>query len=218
MFYYIFTFKVLDCSLTYASYKHKWYNVFMNEVIHTQKRFTEPQKMKIAALVAKGLTHSEIKEKMLKDHNVEMSDAVIKSVKKQKADIITAMQEVVITAEVTDAVNIKKRALAQLDKKLKRIEDQEDEAHRLYQRYISGEIDDKTYRAQKSLLVKISARDLSAIAKELHAQADPVPPGGPAVPLAPGQDPKWVDSLLAAVQRGDTIAMQQLIITPNANN
>jgi hypothetical protein len=217
VFYYIFAFKVLDCILAYASYKHKWYNIFMSELIHKPNRLTQPQKMKIAALAAKGLTYAEIIEKMRNDYSVEVSDDNIKKIKKSQADVIQAMQEVVITAEVTDAVNIKKRALAQLDKKLKRIEAQEDEADKLYQRYINGEITDKEYRAQKSLLVKISARDLSAIAKELHAQAGPtvVTPNSP---VSGGQDPKWVDSLLTAVQRGDTIAMQQLIITPNANN
>lgn len=174
--------------------------------------------MKVVALLAKGLAQSDIKQKMLNDYDVDVSTTVIARIKKNNTDVIEAMKEVVVTAEVTDAVNIKKRALSQLDKKLKRIEEQEDQADELYQKYISGDIDDKTYRQQKSLLVKISARDLSAIAKELHAQTEPVAAGASGAPLTPGQDPKWVDSLLAAVQRGDTIAMQQLIITPNVND
>ena len=188
----------------------------MNKSVAVRSKLTEPQKAKVVAMLAKGLTQKEIVEIVKKDFDVDISMTVIKKIKKNNGPTIAAMQEIFITAEVTDAVNIKKRALKQLDKKLERIEKQEDYTEQLYQDYLDGVITDTEYRKQKALQAKISARDLSAIAKELSAQVDPVQPGATALPA--GQDPKWVDSLLQAVQRGDTIAMQQLIITPNVND
>jgi len=181
-------------------------------------RLNESQKTKLLVMIAKGLTRPQISEAFVTDYGIELSEDSISYHKRENLDTIDDIKKTMIEAEVTDAVKLRKKVLRAMDRQLDKVIDDQNEIDILDQEYRDGLIKDDEYRRRKTGLLKLNISALSRISKELHSQ-DAAPAAASDTPALQGpQDPRALDALMAAIQRGDTVAMQQLVITPNANN
>lgn len=179
-----------------------------------------PVKLKTLAMIARGEKYQTIIRILKEQHDIEYSSSGLADLKKANIDTIREMEYMILEKETSDAEAVRAKSLRQLNRKLDKAADDETEIEELDRQWRDGEIEDMAdYRRRKAGLLKLSVKDLAEISKNMHAQtagrkganALPVDPN-----TTPTADPKWVEALMMAVQNGDTIAMQQLIITPNA--
>jgi len=180
-----------------------------------------PLRLKVLAMMARGEKYETIQRILKDNHGVEISAGGLSSMRKRHADSIKEMELMILEAETSEAEQVRVKTLRQLSRKLDRASADESELEELDRQYRNGEIESLSeYRRLKTGLLKLSVRELAQISKDMHAQsgkpkgASALPVG--AVPVEGTPNPKWVEAMMLAVQRGDTIAMQQLVITPNA--
>lgn len=223
----------LPAIIHYASYKRKWYNVFMSdntEVLVTETAVGEfqgykldvPTKMKVIAMMARGEKYETIQRILLEDHQIEYTIKSLYNLRDKHKDTIAEMELMILEKEASDSEQIRVKSLRQLNRKLDKASADELMIAQIDKEYREGVIENLgDYRRRKAGLLNLSVKDLTDVSKEMSAQtgsrgikgAHGLPPGDSGVD-AP--DPKWVEALMAAVQRGDTITMQQLTLTPNA--
>lgn len=179
-----------------------------------------PTKMKTLAMVARGEQTATILRILNDEHGVNYTRDDLSQLKRTNRDTINEMKQMILEAEASEAEQVRVKALRQLSRRLDKASEDEVEIHELDRQYRDGEIELNEYKRLKTGLLKLSVNELTSITKDMHTQS-----GGkrstnalPGTPAASDNtpDPKWVEALMTAVQRGDTIAMQQLVITPNA--
>lgn len=180
-----------------------------------------PTKMKVLAMIARGEKYETISRILKEQHNIDYSSAGLAELKKSNADTIKEMELMILDAETSEAEQIRVKSLRQLSKKLDRASEDEAELQEIDRQYRAGEIELAEYKRLKTGLLKLTVKDLTAISKDMYAQSGGkrganALPGAASTGGGDTPDPKWVEALMTAVQRGDTIAMQQLVITLNA--
>lgn len=184
-------------------------------------KLNTPQRMQVLAMMARGERYETIKRVILDKYNVSVSSGYLAEQKQTHADTIKEMELMILEAETSEAEQIRVKTLRQLGRKLDKLANDEVELENIEDEWRRGEIEDLAeYRRRKAGLLKVSISELSKISKDMYTQT-----GGKQGPndlptangSGPAPDAKWVESLMLAVQRGDTIAMQQLIITPTQN-
>ena len=193
----------------------------MNKIVtQTGPKLDTPTRMKVLAMMARGEKYATIKRILLEDHNIKYSVDGLTKLKTRHSDTLKEMEYMILEKETSDAEAVRAKSLRQLSRKLDKAATDETEIEELDRQWREGEIEDMSeYRRRKAGLLKLNVKDLAEISKNMHSQtagrkganALPVDPNA-----TPATDPKWVEALMLAVQNGDTIAMQQLIITPNA--
>ena len=187
-------------------------------------RLEQPVKLKVLAMLARGERGSVIRRILQDEHNVEYSQQALSELKKNNRDIIAQMQAMMLDKEVSEADQVRGLAMRQLRKKLERATDDELALDALDEEYRNTPtMSLAEYRRRKAGLLKMTVTELLMISKEMHAQAGKpkgasIPNGGGAGTSQEGEpaDPAMAEALLSAIQRGDTITLQQMIVKPNA--
>ena len=180
-----------------------------------------PLKMKVLAMMARGEKYATISRILKDDHGVEYSSSALSQLRKNNADTLSEMEAMIFDAEAAESEQIRAKAMRQINRKLDRANQDDQELAHLDAEYREGKIDMGEYRRRKAGLLKLSVAELLMVTKEMSAQGQgrkvASTPGAHAI--SDGQtpqtaDPQYVEALMLAIQRGDTIAMQQLTITP----
>lgn len=190
-----------------------------NNALIVGNKLDIPTKMKVLAMVARGEKTATILRILKDEHNISYGVSSLVSLKRTNADTIKEMKLMILEAEASEAEQVRVKALRQLSRKLDQASEDEIELQEIDRQYRDGEIELAEYKRLKTGLLKMSVRDLTSISKDMYSQSSgkrgtsSLPSD---TPNANSTDPKWVEALMSAVQRGDTIAMQQLVITPNA--
>lgn len=195
----------------------------MDEQQHNYKLST-PVKMKVLAMMARGDKYGTILSVLEKEHGITYSRTSLTQLRKNNKDSLRQMELMIMDNEASEAVQIKNKALRQLNKKLDRAADDQLELDSLDEEYRAGNLSLSEYRRKRAGLLKISVTELLMISKEMNQQdgtrkGPAALPGGVANGLPDpenGGDPRLAEALLDAIKRGDTVALSQMVITPNA--
>lgn len=193
------------------------------------EKLTTPIKMKVLAMMVRGEKYGTIQRILEEEHDISYSQKSLSHLRKNNIDVIKEMELTILDAQASEAQQTHTKLIRALNKKIDKATEDELELERLDEEYRTTDMTLTDYRRQKTGLLKISARDISQMAKDIHTQLDskrkavgtgsssPTAPGGSEDLPGGGLDPKWVEGLTLAIQRGDTITMQQLIVAPNNN-
>ena len=234
--------KKLITIILYAGSKRKWYNTDMIHHIENTtkkevaqvidatpvekpkmgvKKLDTPLKMKVLAMMARGEKYGTIVHILKDEHGIDYTPNGLTSLRNTHKEVITQMEEMILDAQASESEQIRVKSLRQLSRKLDKANEDEQALDALDAEY--REDDEMTlaeYRRRKAGLLKMSVSELVLISKEMHAQnlkiKGPVGAAGLTNEAPGGADPKFVEALMSAIQRGDTIALQQMVINPNA--
>jgi hypothetical protein len=176
-------------------------------------------KSKVLAMMARGEKYGTIVSVLKNDHNIDYSVSALADLRKRNAEAIQQMTEMIVDAEATEAEKIRTRALRKVNRTLDRADADEAELQALEEEY--RQPDSKMtlaeYRRRKTGLLRLSVTDLLNITDRMHNQTQklkatgsPQLPAGNGAPV--GQSPQLAEALLAAIQNGDTITLQQMEI------
>jgi hypothetical protein len=188
-----------------------------------QRKLDIPLKMKVLAMMARGERYGTIRRILKDEHKIDYTDPALAALRKNNAEVLKEMELMILGSQAAESEQIHTKAMRQLNRRLDRASTDELEIDRLDTEYREGKMNLADYRKKKAGLIKMSVKDLLEISREMHTQIGrrKVGQGSGALPSGisnegASPDPKWVEALMTAVQRGDTIAMQQLVINPGA--
>lgn len=195
----------------------------MSETSLTRKLDT-PLKMKVLAMMARGEKYGTIQRILKDDHGIDYDQSSLSYLRKKHKDVIIEMEGMILDAETSEAAEVRAKALRQLGRKLDQAAGDELELAKLDEEYRTTEMTLSEYRRKKAGLLKMSVNELVLITEKMHTQsgagkrgaAAPMLPGGGSSDDTGSADPRFVEAITAAIQRGDTIALQQLVINSNA--
>lgn len=177
-------------------------------------------------MMARGEKYGTIQRILLDEHGIEYTSKSLSLLRKEHRETIKEMELMILDNQTHEAAQTHDKLLRALNRKIDQATEDELEIQRLDEEYRNGDLTLVEYRQQKTGLLKISAKDLSQMAKDIYTQIDKkrnpsgtLPSG--TLPIGSGSgeqaDPKWVEALTTAIQRGDTVTMQQLIVEPNSD-
>ena len=194
-------------------------NLVAKNGMQTGPKLNTDLRMKVLAMMARGENYDTILRILRDKYDVTITSGALSNLTKRHLDTIKEMELMILEAETAEAEQVRVKALRQLSRKLDKASQDETEIEELDRKWRDGEIKDMAdYRRRKAGLLKLSVNELSKVSREMYSQTDKTKAPGqlPGTAGAGTPDPKWIEALMLAVQRGDTIALQQLIITPNA--
>lgn len=172
------------------------------------ERLNPQQELEIVARIARGDKYAEIAE----DYSCSLT--TIGEVKKRNPKALAIIQSRMVEHEAHEAIQIKKKANSILRRKLDRIEKDEDRAEQLYQSYMNGHLSLDEYERASRRLAKTTLTELTAVSKEMNSQAKEDGEGGNA---NPAETQAHLQAIMAALEKGDTVTLQQLVLTPKGN-
>lgn len=195
----------------------------MSEVA-TNSKLDTPLKMKVFAMMARGEKYGTIQRVLKEHHNIDYSQQSLSDLKKRHKDTISEMHSMILQDQASDAENIRAKSLRLLSRRLDQANADEVEIAKVDDEYRNGDMSLSEYRRKKAGLLKVSIKELTEVSKEMTAQSKHagtlpgrLPAGANGDEDSGGSiDPKFAEALSQAIARGDTVALQQLVIQPNA--
>lgn len=183
-----------------------------------QRRLDPKLKMAVLAMIARGEKYGTIVRILKEDYKIDYSKSSVAALKRDNKDVVVQMQSMILEAEASQADQIRVQALRQLNRKLGKAADDEQELESLDEEYRTTEMTLSEYRRKKAGLLKMTVSDLVLISKEMHSQSGkakaPLTPGlagsGETDDSTNGADPKFVEALMGAIQRGDTVSLMKI--------
>lgn len=180
-----------------------------NEV--TRAKLTTPQRMQVLALMARGDTYISINDFLNRQYGITLSLSSLWQIKNRNKDVVEAMRNSIQEREMEDAAALLRRSRRILHRKLDRAEHDMTELEQLDRRYRENEIDHKEYKRLKKTLMDVSITEVSMLSKNMYVQT-----GKPDLetPPLPSENPRQSEALLKAIQSGDTVELQRIILNP----
>lgn len=185
------------------------------EVQHNYK-LTQPQRMQVLAMLARGDRYAAINKFLLEQYGVQLHVSNFTEMKKRHADTIAAMQATITTNVALEAEVLLAKSRKLINRKLDKAADDAEEIDELDRQYRESEIDHEEYTRRRKGLLTISIGELNQVSKEMFAQSNLASSDGDKGPKTADSNPDQTKALIEAIQNGDTVELQRMILNPKA--
>lgn len=178
----------------------------------TGRKLSQPQRMQVFALLARGDTAAQINDFLDKRYGLSLAASSISEMKTKHADTIEEMRSHIQATELVEVDSLMQKSRRILNRKLDRADRDMSELEELDRQYREKEIDSAEYKRQKATLMNVSITEIAMVSKNLHDQTKKA--GDDDTPKLPSGSPVQTEQLLAAIKAGDTVELQRIILNP----
>lgn len=164
------------------------------------------EEMKIVALIARGDTYAQIQEEM-KAMGRTVTLQTIARAKKRNKENLKIIKTKVVEIEQANALSIKEKANALLQKRLDQVDQETEIVARANKEYLEGDMPHEVYERLMKTMKPTSLPELVSVSKEMHQQSKSEPDALP----TPAKD---MQALADAIKSGDEVMLNQMIFNP----
>lgn len=175
---------------------------------------TLPQRTIINGLLARGDKATAVVSYMQDNFKIITTVDLISLVKKNDNVRITAIRKEINQATTVEVADILNQANNLLSKKLKRALKDQTKGETLDDELSAGTISQEEYTRAKSTLFDMTVPEIIKIADHLSPRLAQSPGIVPAAQLTPSMSPTATASFTRALERGDAIELQRILLTP----
>lgn len=184
-----------------------------NELMEiTGRKLSQPQRMQVFALMARGDTAKQINDFLEKQHGLTLNASSISEMRTKHKDTIEEMRATIQQNELVEVESLMQKSRRLLNRKLDRADRDMSELEQLDEDYRNGSVDSVEYKRKKATLMNVSITEIAMVSKNLHEQSKKSDdPNNPALPAG---NPLQTEALLKAIKQGDTVELQRIILNP----